>query len=131
MKLDMIGIIVEDMAKAIDFYQILGFEVKGEKSDDYTELVSPAIRISLNSKKMITGIYGFEPALTGERLELAFLCDTPLLLEQKVEQVRRAGFNIFKDPWNAFWGQYYAILQDPDGNYLSLFCETLKEGSMD
>lgn len=130
MQLDMIGIIVEDMSKAVDFYQSLGFKIKGERSEDYLELVSDSIRISLNSKKMIAGIYGFKPQLTGERIELAFLCESPSSLEQKVEQVRRSGFKIFKEPWDAFWGQYYAIIQDPDGNYLSLFCSTLKEGGM-
>jgi len=129
MQLDMVGIIVADMAKAITFYNLLGFAVKGDVSADYTELTSQSIRISLNSKTMIKSIYGFEPELTGERLELAFLCDSPASLEQKIADIRMAGFKIFKEPWNAFWGQYYAIIEDPDGNYLSLFCHGVKEGS--
>jgi len=24
-------------------------------------------------------------------------------------------------PWDAFWGQRYAIVTDPDGNHISLF----------
>jgi uncharacterized glyoxalase superfamily protein PhnB len=31
------------------------------------------------------------------------------------------GFTGFKPPWDAFWGQRYAILEDPDGNHVSLF----------
>lgn len=25
-------------------------------------------------------------------------------------------------PWDAFWGQRYGILNDPDGNTIDLFC---------
>ena len=38
MKLDMVGIIVNDMTQALSFYQTLGFNVLGEASPDYTEL---------------------------------------------------------------------------------------------
>jgi uncharacterized glyoxalase superfamily protein PhnB len=33
-----------------------------------------------------------------------------------------------KAPWDAFWGQRYAFLQDPDGNRVDLFAPLAKEG---
>lgn len=33
----------------------------------------------------------------------------------------RAGYRGHKEPWDAFWGQRYAIVNDPDGNHISLF----------
>ena len=33
----------------------------------------------------------------------------------------RAGYDGHKEPWDAFWGQRYAQLRDPDGNDVSLF----------
>jgi len=27
-----------------------------------------------------------------------------------------------KEPWDAFWGQRYALVEDPDGAHVSIFC---------
>lgn len=121
MKLDMVGIITADLTKAVEFYQHLGFEVQGESSDDYLELNNAGVRISLNSKKMIEGIYGFEPKAVGDKLELAFLCDSIAEVDQTCEKMAKLGYEIFQQPWDAFWGQRYAIIKDVDGNLLSLF----------
>jgi len=55
------------------------------------------------------------------RIELAFRCDT----SEEVDAVyaRRAGHVRCsqKAPWEAFWKQRYAIIEDPDGSRLSLY----------
>ena len=61
MKLDMVGIIVNDMTQALSFYQTLGFNVLGEASPDYTELQNNGVRISLNSLQMLSLIHISEP----------------------------------------------------------------------
>ena len=126
MKLDMIGIIVESMDQAILFYERLGFKAAGEKNAAYVELDNEGIRISLNTKKMIEGIYGYLPKSDGDKIELAFLCDSPVEIDQVCEKMKGFGYEIFREPWHAFWGQYYAIIKDPDGNLLSLFCNEQK-----
>lgn len=121
MKLDMVGIIVDSMEQAILFYERLGFEVLGEKEAEYVELNNQGIRISLNTKKMIEGIYGYPPKSEGDKIELAFLCDSAAEIDQRCATMKDYGYEIFRAPWQAFWGQYYAIIKDPDGNLLSLF----------
>lgn len=76
MKLDMIGIITKDMEKSIEFYALLGFIANGATTEEYVELAHEGIRISLNTSKMIAGIYGYEPQTIGDKIELAFLCDS-------------------------------------------------------
>lgn len=122
MQLDMVGIIVKSMEQAILFYERLGFDVLGEKNADYVEANNEGMRISLNTKKMIEGIYGYPPKNEGDKIELAFLCDSPREIDQLCKKMKSFGYEIFKEPWQAFWGQYYAIIKDPDGNLLSLFC---------
>ncbi|MEI5994875.1 VOC family protein [Candidatus Enterococcus mansonii] len=124
MKLDMVGIIVESMEQAILFYERLGFETVGEKNADYVELDHAGTRISLNTKKMVAGIYGYEPKSEGDKIELAFLCESPTEIDQLCAKMKAFDYEIFKEPWHAFWGQYYAIIQDVDGNLLSLFCNS-------
>jgi hypothetical protein len=31
------------------------------------------------------------------------------------------GYEGHKPPWDAFWGQRYAVIRDPDGNTVDLF----------
>lgn len=121
MKLDMVGIVVSEMAKAIEFYKVLGFSVIGDPNQPYVELANQGVRISLNTREMITGIYGFEPESNGDKIELAFLCETVAEVDQVTARIKTAGYEIFKEPWDAFWGQRYAIIKDLDGNLLSLF----------
>lgn len=121
MKLDMVGIVVSDMAKAIEFYQVLGFSAVGDQTQAYVELANQGVRISLNTREMIAGIYGFEPESQGDKLELAFLCESVTEVDRVSNEMKGAGYEIFKEPWDAFWGQRYAIIKDLDGNLLSLF----------
>lgn len=121
MKLDMIGIITKDMEKSIEFYALLGFIANGSASEEYVELAHEDIRISLNTSKMIAGIYGYEPQTIGDKIELAFLCESVANVDEMYQKVSDAGYETFKEPWDAFWGQRYAIIKDPDGNLLSLF----------
>jgi len=121
MRLDMVGIITKDMARAIKFYELLGFKANGVSTDEYVGLTHEGIRISLNTIKMIAGIYGYEPQTIGDKIELAFLCDSVIAVDEIYQKIIGAGYETFKEPWDAFWGQRYAIVKDPDGNLLSLF----------
>lgn len=122
MKLDMVGIIVSNMKEAIAFYELLGLKVKSGSSEDaYVELENEGVRISLNTKEMITAVLGFEPETTGDKVELAFLCESANHVDELVEKVRLAEFEVIKEPWSAPWGQYYALVRDHDKNIISLF----------
>lgn len=120
MKLDMIGIITNNMEKSIDFYQLLDFNVT-ENRGSYVELNNDGVRISLNTVELVAGVYDVTPRLTGERIELAFLCENSAAVDMYVARVQDHGYSIHKAPWDAFWGQHYAVIVDPDGNLLSLF----------
>lgn len=122
MKLDMIGIVTKDMKQAITFYKLLDFEVSfGDETTDYVELNNEGVRISLNTKTMITGVFGFEPTSLGDKIELAFLCENQNEVKEKVTTVKKAGYEVVREPWSAPWGQFYALVRDADGNIISLF----------
>lgn len=123
MKLDMVGVIVRDMVKAIRFYQQLGFNVSvGDEKEPYVELDHEGVRISLNKIELIEDVYGFKPEKSGDKVELAFLMESPAEIDALIEKMKAAGDYIVREPWQAPWGQYYAILKDEDENILSLFC---------
>ena len=58
---------------------------------------------------------------TGNQLALAFDCDSPAEVDEVYGRVVAAGFDGEKEPWDAFWGQRYAQLRDPDGVRVDLF----------
>lgn len=121
MKLSMVGIIVKDMKQSIEFYRLLGFENATKYSDDYVEIKNDEVRISLNTESMIESVYGFKPQLSGERIELAFELKSDEAIKKVCNVVESQGYKVLKPMWLAPWNQYYALIEDPNGNILSLF----------
>jgi catechol 2,3-dioxygenase-like lactoylglutathione lyase family enzyme len=104
--LNALGIVVSDMARSIRFYRLLGLDV-AETPDD-TEDVVVSFRPDWSRE-------------TGNQLGLAFECATPTEVDEVYARVTAAGFHGEKEPWDAFWGQRYAQLQDPDGVPVDLY----------
>ena len=53
-------------------------------------------------------------------MALAFLCTSPAEVDAKYEELAALGHG-HKEPWDAFWGQRYASVRNPDGNQIDLF----------
>jgi uncharacterized glyoxalase superfamily protein PhnB len=69
-------------------------------------------------------IKGIDPSWmepTGHRMTLAFKCNSPAEVDALYNAITSAGFASHKPPWDAFWGQRYAVVLDPDGNLIDLF----------
>jgi uncharacterized glyoxalase superfamily protein PhnB len=57
----------------------------------------------------------------GNQLGLALECASPSEVDEVYARVTAAGFHGEKEPWDAFWGQRYAQLADPDGVPVDLY----------
>ena len=57
----------------------------------------------------------------GNVVALAFECASPAQVDETYRRVVDAGFRSRKEPWDAFWGQRYAQVFDPDGTPVDLF----------
>lgn len=120
---DMIGIVVADMGEALGFYRRLGLEIAdGQDREPYVEVITPnGYRISWNALAMVKEIDPDWVEPVGHRMELAFRCDSPEEVDAVHAAITAAGYRSHREPWDAFWGQRYAIVEDPDGNRVSLF----------
>lgn len=122
-KLDMLGIVTKDMAESIRFYRLLGLEIPDpDPSEDYFEITLPnGLRLSWNKLEMVKGIdpHWVEPV--GNRLGMALLCENPAEVDAVHGKVLDAGFKSKMEPWDAFWGHRYAVVEDPDGLFVDLF----------
>ena len=120
---DMIGIVVRDLEASLRFYRFLGLEVPSpKKGEDFVEVTTPnGYRISWNALSMVKQLDPDWCEPLGHRMELAFKCDSPAEVDATYKKLEAAGHRGHKEPWDAFWGQRYAIAVDPDGNRVSLF----------
>jgi catechol 2,3-dioxygenase-like lactoylglutathione lyase family enzyme len=121
---DMVGMVVRDMAATLRFYRLLELAIpEGVEGEPFVEVITPnGYRLSWNTLEMIKGIDpDFIENPVGQRISLAFKCDTPVEVDTVHERIVAAGYTSHRAPWDAFWGQRYAIVVDPDGNTVDLF----------
>jgi uncharacterized glyoxalase superfamily protein PhnB len=120
--LDAIGIVSEDPSKSVPFYARLGIEmVKAGEHEHYEGRTPSGLRVLLDSAALIRT---FEPGWqkpTGSGIALCFLQKSPADVDRLYAELLGAGATSKKAPWNAFWGQRYACVLDPDGNQIDLF----------
>ncbi|TSB46037.1 VOC family protein [Alkalicoccobacillus porphyridii] len=121
-KLDMVGIVVKDMRAALDFYRVLGFNISNDLNDEpHAEVNQDGVRLAFDTQEIARSVYGSWDEPTGHRVELAFLCESSEEVDRVYRLVTEEGYEGHKEPWDAVWGQRYAIVKDPDGNLISFF----------
>lgn len=117
---NMVGIIVSDMAASRRFYRMLGLDVP--EGDGHVEVITPnGYRIAWDSEATIRSFSPDWQPPTGSRMGLAFKCDGPADVDVRYAAIVGAGYTGVKEPWDAFWGQRYAQVADPDGLVIDLF----------
>ncbi|SDD60734.1 VOC family protein [Rhodococcus tukisamuensis] len=123
-RLDLVGIVVADMARSLAFYRRLGFDLPAAAdTEPHVEAVLPqGLRVAWDTEATIRS---FDPDWTpgsgGQRLSMAFACADPTEVDSCYAGLVAAGYEGKLAPWDAFWGQRYATVHDPDGNSVDLF----------
>jgi catechol 2,3-dioxygenase-like lactoylglutathione lyase family enzyme len=123
-RLDMVGLHVRDMAASLAFYRRLGLEVpEGAESQPHVEATLPGgLRVGWDTHEVMRSFDpDWRPAEGGTSFSLAFLVDAPAEVDELYAELTGDGYDGHLAPWDAFWGQRYAILKDPDGNDVALF----------
>jgi catechol 2,3-dioxygenase-like lactoylglutathione lyase family enzyme len=121
-QLNAIGIVASDMAASIRFYRLLGLDVPDTPSEGHVGTLLPnGVRFMLDSEEVIRSFRPDWSRKTGNQISIAFECDDPDDVEAVYRRVVEAGFDGEKEPWDAFWGQRYAQLRDPDGVPVDLY----------
>lgn len=122
MSLDAIGIVSNNLAQSIKFYGLLGVELKTTGGEDHLEGATPSgVRIMVDSVELMKKLVSDWQAPTGSGIILCFKQDSAELVNQLFTKMVDSGFEAIKEPWDAFWGQRYSCIKDPDGNQIDLF----------
>jgi catechol 2,3-dioxygenase-like lactoylglutathione lyase family enzyme len=123
-RLDTLGLHVRDMAAALAFYRRLGLEIAdGAESEGHVEATLPGgLRVAWDTTEVMQSFDpGWAPPAGGAAFALAFLVDSPAEVDSLYAELTGAGYVGHLEPWDAFWGQRYAVVKDPDGNDVALF----------
>jgi uncharacterized glyoxalase superfamily protein PhnB len=121
-ELNAIGIVASDMARSIRFYQVVGFDVPDTPDEGHVDTSLPnGMRLMLDTEDVIRSFRPEWTRETGNQVALALECESPAEVDEIYARVTAAGFHGEKEPWDAFWGQRYAQLQDPDGVPVDLY----------
>lgn len=120
--LNAIGIVASDMARSIRFYRLLGLDVPETPDESHVDTFLPSgVRFMLDTEDTVRSFRPEWRRETGNQLGIAFECTGPAEVDEVYGRVTAAGFHGEKEPWDAFWGQRFAYLRDPDGNTVALF----------
>jgi uncharacterized glyoxalase superfamily protein PhnB len=57
----------------------------------------------------------------GHAMALAFECASAAEVDDTYAKVVDAGFTAKTEPFDSFWGQRYATVEDPDGDSVDVF----------
>lgn len=123
-RFDAIGLVVTDMAAAVAFYRRLGFAFPdGVENEPHAEAELPGgLRLLLDTEETVRSFHpAWQPPGGSGRHSLAMRCEDPRRSTRSTRNWWPCGHHGELKPWDAFWGQRYACVQDPDGNGVDLF----------
>ena len=123
-QLNAIGITVSDMGRSIAFYRLLGIDVPETPNEGHVDTFLPnGVRFMLDSEDVIRSFLPDWTRADGNQISLALECSSPAEVDEIYARVVDAGYESEKEPWDAFWGQRYALLGDPDGVRVNLYAQ--------
>ena len=124
MGFDAIGIVSADIGQSIKFYELLGLSFEAQGGDEHWEAITPSgLRLMLDTEDLVKKLNPNWQNPKGSRIVLCFKQDSAQLVDSVYEKMSKAGFAGVKEQWDAFWGQRYASVNDPDGNQVDLFAD--------
>ena len=122
-RFEAIGVVVDDLERAVAFYRELGLEFP--EGEGHVEAQLPGgLRFMLDTEETIRSFDPeWQPPSGGPRVAVAFRCGSPAEVDDTYRRLLDAGGSSHKEPWDADWGMRYAQVKDPAGNVVDLFAD--------
>jgi predicted lactoylglutathione lyase len=122
LELYMVGVIVDDMPKAVEFYRRLGVEIaEGSEEKHHVEVKMSGLTFFLSTKRMNAR---WDPARTeaegGYRIILEFYLETREAVDAKYAEMVNFGYQSHVAPYDTPFNNYFAMIKDPDENVILL-----------
>lgn len=122
-KIDAVGVSARDMARSVRFYGLLGFAfgpLEADAAHVEAQTGPGAVRLMIDSAELARSLIGEAPR-PGNTSAFALLYESPAAVDGAAGAIEAAGLEVVHPPFDAFWGQRYATVADPDGYRIDLF----------
>jgi len=125
-QLDAIGIVSADLVATVRFYRLVGLQIP-DTTEDHIDVTTPGgVRVMFDALELIKQLDPEWVKPAGHPIALAFRCINSKEVDEVYGRITSAGFKGKTPPFDAFWGQRYATVLDPDGNAVDLFADLPK-----
>lgn len=122
-QLDAIGIVGADLKATVRFYRLVGLQIP-ETTEHHIDVLTPGgVRIMFDALELMKQLDPEWVKPAGHPIALAFRCINAKEVDEVYGRITAAGFRGKAPPFDAFWGQRYATVLDPDGNAVDLFAD--------
>lgn len=123
-RIAVIGLVAADLSRSFGFYRRLGVDLPEDAAGQpHVEVTLPGgLRLAFDTVDTIRSFHAeYVHGAAGSGPSLAFDCGTPGEVDGTYTQLLALGGSSVLAPFDAFWGQRYATVADPDGNHVDVF----------
>ncbi len=126
--LDQVNIVVRDMDAALAFYRCLGLDIPDRDPawDPHhrSANVGGGMDLDLDSVRFAQRWdAGWKGGQGGAGCVIGFKVGAREEVDRIYDDLTGAGYRGQQEPYDAFWGARYAVVEDPDGNEVGLMSE--------
>ena len=129
LELYMLGLVVQDMPTALEFYRRLGLAIPdGSEMQSHVEIKMGSGMTFFLDSNPTRWDPGFGTQTDSERSNapdrypviLEFYLKEPATLAAKYTELIDFGYQSYREPYVTSFGMYFAMIKDPDGNTILL-----------
>ena len=107
---------VRDLERARAFYEALGWTTGAGPTDDVVFFQTGGTIVALWSRESLADDSGVADSGGWGGVTFAYNVRSPEEANAVIDEARRAGATIAREPGTTFWGGYSGVFVDPDGH---------------
>jgi catechol 2,3-dioxygenase-like lactoylglutathione lyase family enzyme len=120
--LDLVNLVVSDMEATVAFYRRLGLSIPDTDAAFQTHHRAAQVPggVDLHFDSTDFAHHWAKGWTTGARVVVGFKVASREGVDAIYSDLTGAGYRGLHEPYDAFWGARYAIVEDPDGNAVGI-----------
>ena len=128
-RIDALGIVSSELDRTVAFYRALGCDVPEPTAEAGGHLDIPLgeVRLMIDTEEVIRSFSPGTESTGRGHVSLAARCASPAEVDQRHAELSELGSGSVLEPFDAFWGQRYASVRDPDGVQIDLYAPLVAE----
>ena len=115
-RLSLVTLGISNLERARRFYEALGWKTGAEEGDNVAFFQAGCMVVALWGREQLAEDSAVADSPGWGGVTLAYNTRSTDEVDQVIEEARKAGATIGREPAETFWGGYSAIFLDPDGH---------------